>query len=53
MQKQKLNTVSAKKKWETRNKINNNEKKKRFKRDVVACRAKFRMLTLYCHYFHN
>lgn len=27
--------------------------KKRFTRDVVAGRAKFRMLTFYCHYFHN
>lgn len=27
--------------------------KKRFTSDVVAGRAKFRMLTFYCHYFHN
>lgn len=27
--------------------------KKRFTRDVVAGRAKFRMLTFYCHYFHS
>lgn len=30
---------------------NNNEK--RFTRDDVAGRTKFRMLTFHCHYFHN
>lgn len=51
MQKQKLNTISAKKKWETRNKINNNEKKVYERCRCLSCKISY--VNFYCHYFHN